>query len=102
MLGVLRCMEFVAAMRLHTLIYSAAVGTPAIGLAYDGKLRAFMEMTEQPFMLERPDEEAFLAYADQILSRRESISASLLEKCVPWRALAMQDAADALDLLKET
>lgn len=102
MLGVLRRMEFVAAMRLHTLIYSAAVGTPAIGLAYDGKLRAFMEMSEQPFMLDGPDEDAFLACADRILSDRDTISAALLEKCVPWCALAMQDAADALDLLKET
>lgn len=101
MLGILRRMEFVAAMRLHMLIYSAAVGTPAIGLAYDGKLRAFMETAEQPFMLDVPEEETFLAYAQKIRAERESISAALLEKRESWRALAMQDAADAIGLLKE-
>ena len=100
MLGVLRRMEFVAAMRLHTLIYSTAVGTPAIGLAYDGKLRAFMETTDQPFMLDGPDEEQFLSAAKQILCERESISAAMQEKLQTYRDLARRDAKDVFDLMR--
>jgi len=101
MLGVLRRMEFVAAMRLHTLIYSTAVGTPSIGLAYDGKLRAFMQTTGQPYMLEEPEEEAFFAFAAEILEKRQTLSASLVEQVQTYRALAHRDAADALGLMKE-
>ena len=100
-LGILRRMEFVATMRLHTLIYSTAVGTPSIGLAYDGKLRAFMETTDQPFMLDAPDEEQFLAAAGQLLRERQERSAALLEQVENYRSLAHQDAKDALALLKE-
>ncbi|MBO5670918.1 MAG: polysaccharide pyruvyl transferase family protein, partial [Clostridia bacterium] len=101
MLGILRHMEFVATMRLHTLIYSTAVGTPSIGLAYDGKLRAFMETTEQPFMLDGPDEEKFLAAAAQLLAERQTRSDALVKQLQTYRDLAHQDAKDALSLLKE-
>ncbi len=101
MLGVLRRMEFVAAMRLHTLIYSTAVGTPVIGIAYDEKIRAFMETTGQPFMLDEPDEDAFLSCVEQLLSERERLSAELLDMIPSYRALAHQDAKEALELLKE-
>ncbi|MBQ7299016.1 MAG: polysaccharide pyruvyl transferase CsaB [Clostridia bacterium] len=101
MLGLLRRVEFVAAMRLHTLIYSTAVGTPAIGLAYDGKLRAFMETTGQPYMLEEPDEAAFMRYAGELLVQRDALSDALLSALDTYRAQAMQDAADALSLLRE-
>ena len=99
MLGVLRRMEFVCAMRLHTLIYSAAVGTPSIGLAYDGKIRAFLELTEQPFILETPEEAQFLACVAALMEQREKISASLCAKNGEFRALAMRDAEEALALL---
>lgn len=101
MLGVLRRMEFVTAMRLHTLIYSTAVGTPGIGLAYDGKIRAFMETTGQPMMLDAPDEDAFLACAARLLAERDAMAGALLEKIPSYRALAHRDAADALGLMRE-
>lgn len=102
MLGVLRRMEFVAAMRLHTLIYSTAVGTPVIGMTYDSKIRAFMQTTGQPFVLDDPDEEAFLSYAEKLLAEREQMSASLLEKIPAYRALAHKDAVEALALMAES
>ena len=102
MLGVLRRMEFVAAMRLHTLIYSTAVGTPVIGLAYDGKIRAFMETTGQPMMLDDPDEETFLAYTARLLGEREAMSAALAEKIPTYRELAYLDAKEALVLMRES
>ncbi len=102
MLGVLRRMEFVAAMRLHTLIYSTAVGTPVIGMTYDSKIRAFMETTGQPFVLDEPDEALFLSYTARLLGERAQMSASLLEKIPSYRALAYRDAAEALGLMAES
>ncbi len=98
-LGILRRMKFVLAMRLHTLIYSTAVGTPSMGLAYDGKLRAFMETTGQPYMLDEVDEARILTFAKELLDRRAEINASLLAKREDLRRMAMDDAAAAAAFL---
>ena len=60
-----------------------------------------METTDQPFMLDAPDEEQFLAAAGQLLGERQERSAALLEQVENYRSLAHQDAKDALALLKE-
>ncbi|MGM9625840.1 MAG: polysaccharide pyruvyl transferase CsaB [Eubacteriales bacterium] len=99
MLGVLRRMEFVAAMRLHTLIYSTAVGTPSLGLAYDGKIRAFMEMMEQPYLPDQLDEEAFFREADILIRSKDNIRQTLLSKREKLREMAMRDAEDAVRLV---
>lgn len=99
-LGILRRMRFVLAMRLHTLIYSTAVGTPSMGLAYDGKLRAFMETMELPYMLDAADEDAILLYAGALLSHREEIHRTLLSKGEELRRLAMEDARAAVAMTR--
>ncbi len=100
MLGILRRMEFVAAMRLHTLIYACAVGTPGIELAYDRKLRAFMQRTGQPFTLDEPDLAMFLSAARALCEEREAYSAPLRALREEFSALSMQDARLALSLLE--
>ncbi len=99
LLGILRKMEFVIAMRLHTLIYSTAVGVPSMGLAYDGKLRAFMETMGQPYILETPEEKPFLACVETLIKEKENIRASLLAQKAHLTELAMQDAQQAAELL---
>ncbi|MBP3918318.1 MAG: polysaccharide pyruvyl transferase CsaB [Clostridia bacterium] len=102
MLGILRRMEFVAAMRLHTLIYSTAVGTPSMGLVYDRKLRAFMETTNQPYLLDSDDIDrtAFLTYAEELLDKKEEIHNRLCTQLETLRALAYHDAQTAVNLVR--
>jgi len=46
------CFEFVIGMRLHSLIMSAAVKVPMIGLSYDPKVKDFMKDMEIPYCME--------------------------------------------------
>ncbi len=101
LLGILRHMEFVIAMRLHTLIYSTAVGIPSIGLAYDGKLRAFMETMELPYMVDEPEETALMACVDAVIANKDEISMALCARHDALCALAANDAREALSLASE-
>ena len=47
MLSVVANMDICIGMRLHTLIYAAAMSVPIIGLVYDPKVSGFMEYAEQ-------------------------------------------------------
>lgn len=57
-------MEFVIGMRLHMLIYSTNACTPAIGIAYDPKISAFLEYSGQGEPINMGD-----FTADDIVSR---------------------------------
>ena len=101
LLGILRRMEFVIAMRLHTLIYSTAVGVPSVGLAYDGKLRAFMETMELPFMAEEPEPTEILGLIARLTDERDALRESLLARHEALAELAARDAHEAIRLLEE-
>lgn len=47
MMGIFGQMDMVIGMRLHSLIFSARMNVPMIGLAYSGKVNEFLKMIEQ-------------------------------------------------------
>lgn len=51
LLGVVGAMDVLLGVRLHALIFAAAQGTPAVGLAYDPKVSAFMSEIGLPGLL---------------------------------------------------
>lgn len=48
MMGVIRCMDAVVSMRLHTLIFSAKQRVPLMGIVYDPKVSAYLQMLDMP------------------------------------------------------
>lgn len=48
MLSMLRCMDALVSMRLHTIIFAARERVPAVGCVYDPKITAFLHMLGLP------------------------------------------------------
>ena len=92
---------FVAAMRLHVIVYGAKAGTPCIGLVYDPKVAAMMDMMGQNCHtpVEKPDVEALCGFASDIIANREHISASITSRMEIVLERARENTRHALELL---
>ncbi|MCL2853038.1 MAG: polysaccharide pyruvyl transferase CsaB [Defluviitaleaceae bacterium] len=92
---------FVAAMRLHVVIYGAKTGTPCIGLVYDPKVSAMMDIMGQTSHtpVEKPDVAALCGFASDIIANREHISASITSRMESVLERACENTRHALELL---
>jgi polysaccharide pyruvyl transferase CsaB len=87
MLGILRCMDALLAMRLHGVIFAATQGVPTVGLSYDPKVTAFLELLGLPCCGTLEDFQPEVAY-DTV--------ADLLQSLETYR----QDLAQRVDRLR--
>lgn len=83
MLSMLRCMDALVSMRLHTIIFAAREYVPAVGCVYDPKVTAFLDMLGLPSCGTPEDLDAKRAYAvtAEVLSKLPDYQA-MLEKRV--------------------
>ena len=102
MLGLVGNSEFALGMRLHTLIYAAKTAVPAIGLDYDPKVTALMNELGQEYIMnvENIDVETLCGFADSIIENRSKICEELGGIAEKSEALAAQNTALALKLLR--
>ena len=63
MLSMLRCMDALVSMRLHTIIFAARERIPTVGCVYDPKITAFLQMLGLPSCGTPENLEAETAYA---------------------------------------
>ena len=103
-LGILKNASFSAAMRLHTLIYAAKVGTPSIGISYDPKVAAMLDYTNQKFKInaEKVSSDKLFEYAEKIINKQNEISENLNNRAKQLAILAEENAKIAAKLLKQT
>ncbi len=47
-MGIIKCMDFILSMRLHTLIFAAGQKVPLIGFVYDPKIEYYLEKLNMP------------------------------------------------------
>ena len=62
MLSMLRCMDAMVSMRLHTIIFAARERVPTVGCVYDPKITAFLQMLGLPSCGTPEDLDADAAY----------------------------------------
>ncbi len=97
-MGVLMRCDFVISMRLHLLIYAAAVGKPLLGVSYDPKIDAMLEYMgyEKPL---RVAELQSGALADKAAALTES--GVDRDKIEAMKALVLADAEAAVKMVEE-
>lgn len=94
--------QFVLGMRLHSLIYAAAAGTPILGISYDPKIDAFCRVTHQTTCVpaDHMDQTVLRGYAAQLCSSNGVIRRTMRETAREMREKCRQDAATAARLLQ--
>ena len=102
-LGVVGKAAFILGMRLHTLIYAFKMGTPAIGLIYDPKVKAMMDYVGQRYMLpvEHLNPLTMQRFIDEIMAGREEIAAVIRTHGEAAAEKAEENAAYAIELLEK-
>jgi polysaccharide pyruvyl transferase CsaB len=102
MLGVLCRAKFLIGMRLHSIIYSASVGTPFIGFSYDPKIDSIAsELGDNVFLHNVSDinPQDVLKDVDYIVNNRKEISQELTAKVAEMREKTKRDTELVMKLL---
>ena len=96
--GLIRRADAVLGMRLHSLIFAAAQGTPFAGVSYDPKVAGFMDYMGQGrcCTLEEADAERLCAMVDGLL---QASGEDFRAAAQHLRALAAENCEEALGLI---
>lgn len=103
LMGVIALSDFVLAMRLHTLIFSAQAATPLCGIVYDPKVTAYLEALQMPAAGVVSDFRADAAFdvVRALLQNARGHREALRETARGLEALAREDAARLQALIKQ-
>lgn len=94
--------EFIAGMRLHTLIYAASRAVPSIGLIYDPKIPAVMDYMGQYMTVNvrSLDIDALCGFADKIMQNRAELCEKLKANTDRLCTLAQKNTDMAISLIE--
>lgn len=96
-----RC-SIACGMRLHMLIFASVMNVPMAGIAYDPKIKGFMEYMHQKNFVELSEFsfDSFVKVLKDVLDNSEQLRNQLENELVPIREKAKENASLALNLLK--
>lgn len=102
-IGLAKRAKIVVGMRLHILIYAAAVNTPIIGLIYDPKVKSVMENIRQKYSIsiDSLNPVTICGFIDEIMQNREAIVAEIEQNASKAAEKAVETAKLAIDLISE-
>ena len=102
MLAVIGRCDIACGMRLHMLIFASVMNVPMVGIAYDPKIKGFMEYMKQEryIELENFDDEEFGKMLNDAIVNMDELKSQLEKDSEPLREKAKQNALLALKLLE--
>lgn len=100
-IGIIKRLKFIVAMRLHSLIYAAVESVPMIGIVYDPKIIGFLNSINMDKMctVENLDYHELIEYIDYLWENREKLSSELKEVNMEMKKEALKNINIALELL---
>ena len=103
MLAVIGECSIACGMRLHMLIFATVMNVPMAGIAYDPKVKGFMDYMHQKnyVNLEDFNAEAFTKVSDEVLKNSELLRENLVTALAPIREKARKNAFLAMELLND-
>ena len=98
---ILRRMELVIGLRLHSLILGAAAGVPIVGIDYDPKIRGFMEYAGAEDYLSGVEDppEALIRQMEKALDNRTSLKHRLLGRCERMQAKIIEESQRIAEII---
>ncbi len=102
-MGIIKELEIIVAMRLHSLIYAATQKVPMVGISYDPKVDGILKSIEMDYICRVEDlsYEDLKEKIDLVWKERDKLKEILIEKDNNLRDLALSNVTMALELLKE-
>ena len=104
LMAVLGQAKLCLAMRLHTLIFSARMAVPAMGLVYDPKVASYLQELDLPAAgaVERFDGEEAIRRADELMDGYDQTLVRLREKSQALSQAARENERRLLELLEKS
>ncbi len=103
MLSVIGRCSIACGMRLHMLIFASVMNVPMAGIAYDPKIKGFMEYMNQKNFVELKNfsGECFFRLMSECIENLDVIKEKLKKDSLPLREKAKENAYLAVKLLEE-
>lgn len=100
-MGIIREMEIMAAMRLHSLIYAATQGVPMAGLVYDPKVKGFLDEIglDHYTDVKSITSESFYKLVSEVWAVREEVGRSIDIHKERLEKLALENIRQAYSLI---
>lgn len=90
-------------MRLHSLIYAAIAGVPLMGIAYDPKIKSFMDyMSENIYIdINEFDAKGGMALVDELFADFDNIKAGLIKSYKTLKKKSVENGRIAVELYEK-
>lgn len=102
-MGIIKNLEIIIAMRLHSLIYAASQGTPMVGIVYDPKIEGFLKSINMDYMCpaEGIEYSDLIKKIDMVWDNREDHKGNLEELDQYMKKEALKNTLMARELLEK-
>jgi len=103
MFGIIKKLDLLIGMRLHSLIYATSMGIPVIGLEYEPKVKAFLQSVNQVSAGDIIDleYESFKSLLDDVWSKREEIKENVGVITSKLKVKALENDEIAFNLITQ-